>query len=190
MFRDRYKKFFWVSGIILAILLFFFLWSGNICRQMIKKGELSSNIPQSVATTASAEIFSTQKAKIGPEISYKQQNLYWQGEKITFDVSDTDAKKELGLSGRTSLLPGTGMIFLFDKKDRYGFWMKDMNFSIDIVWVDDNFTVLDIKENVSPETYPQVFMPSESSKIVLELPAGFCAKKKITTGSVFKISSN
>ncbi len=56
----------------------------------------------------------------------------------TFDalVSDTDALREQGLSGRSELKAGQAMIFIFDKPDNLGFWMKDMRFSIDMLWLD------------------------------------------------------
>lgn len=184
MFRDRYKKIFIISGFIIFILLFFFLWSGNICRKMIKSGDLSL-ADNNIATTAAGRILSKEE---NIESGYDTKNLYWNGKKIVLDVADSDAKRELGLSGREKLLDNTGMIFIFDQIGRYGFWMKDMKFALDILWLDNNMKILEIRENILPDTYPQVFMPTESSRIVLELPAGYCAKNKIKVGDSFSIT--
>ncbi len=55
----------------------------------------------------------------------------------TFDVAvaDTLVKRDRGLSGREPLLVNQGMYFIFPVALSYGFWMKEMNFPIDIVWI-------------------------------------------------------
>ena len=57
--------------------------------------------------------------------------------RIIAHVSDTLETRGLGLSGRISLEEGRGMLFVFDTPGRYGFWMKDMNLSIDIIYISD-----------------------------------------------------
>lgn len=74
-----------------------------------------------------------------------------------------------GLSGRDSVGEHTkGMFFIFPDTDYHGIWMKDMKFSIDIVWIDENLTVIGIERNVSPDTYPRVFRPEKPVRYVLE----------------------
>src|SRR3989344_5408813 len=67
---------------------------------------------------------------------------------ITVEVVVTDETRRLGLSGRSTLPEGSGMFFIFDTPGLYAFWMKDMHFSIDIVWIDENFVVVDMDKNV------------------------------------------
>jgi len=89
-----------------------------------------------------------------------------------FEIADTDAERVQGLSGRREVPPGYGLLFIFDRKERYGFWMKDMHVSIDIIWLADDGTVLAIDENVSPNTFPTPFYPPEPVSRVLETRAG------------------
>ena len=63
------------------------------------------------------------------------------------------------------------MLFVFEQLGYPGIWMKDMQFSIDVLWLDQTNTIVDIREVVSPETYPQVFAPKAKSIFVIELPA-------------------
>jgi len=57
------------------------------------------------------------------------------------EVAATRSERERGLSGRALLKPGTGLWFVFPEPDRYGFWMRDMRFPIDLVWVGPNLKV-------------------------------------------------
>lgn len=89
-----------------------------------------------------------------------------------FEVADSEAEHEQGLSGRTEVKPGSGLLFIFDRPDRYGFWMKDMLISIDIIWLADDGTILEIEEGVSPDTYPTPFYPPRPVTFVLETRVG------------------
>src|SRR5512136_601336 len=57
------------------------------------------------------------------------------GVRFEVEVAQTPGTREKGLSGRTGLVDGQGMLFVFDKPDRYMFWMKDMLFPIDIIYI-------------------------------------------------------
>jgi uncharacterized membrane protein (UPF0127 family) len=102
------------------------------------------------------------------------------------EVADTDEKRVLGLGGRDTLAGESGMLFAFSRPDFHGIWMKGMRFSIDILWLDERFKVVDIKEHVAPETYPQAFHPKVPAYYVLEISAGAVAKNGIVVGSVFE----
>lgn len=105
------------------------------------------------------------------------------GEKIiAVEIADTDAKRSLGLSGRPSLAEGEGMLFVFPESGNYGFWMKDMNFPIDIIWIDESWKIAGVKRLVNPDTYPEVFYPSDNIKYVLEIGAGEAQKYGIDIG--------
>ena len=88
------------------------------------------------------------------------------------EVVDTEEKRTLGLSGRESLLPVHGMLFVFEELGHYSFWMKDMNFAIDIIWVDEHRKIVFIMEHVMPETYPEVYVSEQKALYVLELASG------------------
>ena len=114
---------------------------------------------------------------------------------INVEVESTDASREQGLSGRTSLAPGNGMLFVFQQDGDWGFWMKDMNFPIDIIFISATQTpnvgaVVSVAANASPAGYlenpPQVFYPPLAVRYVLEVPAGFALAHNIVGGSVFQ----
>jgi len=103
-------------------------------------------------------------------------------------IADTPDKRALGLSGRKDLALGQGMLFVFDEPGDYPFWMKDMNFSIDILWINENYKIVYILENVAPETYPNAFASPEKSLFVLELPMGTVAEKGIKKGDTIVVT--
>lgn len=107
-------------------------------------------------------------------------------ETFTVEVVDTPSSRAKGLGGRESLATSTGMLFIFEEPDIYQFWMKDMAFSIDIAWINGDWCVVNIAHNVSPETFPDVFIPSEKSTFVLEVQAGVLASKNIGTTYCFQ----
>jgi len=78
-----------------------------------------------------------------------------------------------------------GMLFIFEKKDTHSFWMKDMKFSIDIIWLNENKEVVFIKENAKPEDFPQNYIPTEQSLYVLEFNEGFVKENNISNGYQF-----
>jgi uncharacterized membrane protein (UPF0127 family) len=103
---------------------------------------------------------------------------------VNADVSNTNALRTLGLSGRMSLGENKGMLFVFDTPTNGGFWMKDMNFSLDMIWADGG-RIVSIEKSVSPNTYPTVFYPTSPTRFVLELPAGFCDAHNLKVGDFF-----
>lgn len=99
-------------------------------------------------------------------------------------VADDEQERIQGLSQTDFLGRGSGMLFLFSVSDRYGFWMKDMQYAIDIIWMNDAKKVIYIEENVLPETYPKVFTPSVGAKYVLEVPAGWVRENAVQLGDL------
>jgi len=61
------------------------------------------------------------------------------------EIADTPGSRAIGLSGRKSLCPHCGMIFIYPKEAIYPFWMKNTRFPLDIIWLDSNGKVVDIK---------------------------------------------
>ncbi len=91
---------------------------------------------------------------------------------ITAQISDRPAMREQGLSGRPLLEASQGMLFIFDRPGIYGFWMKDMRFPLDMIWMDAAHKVVAIDSNVAPSTYPNSYFPPMNISYVLEMNAG------------------
>lgn len=108
------------------------------------------------------------------------------GQNIRVDLAITSETHEQGLSGRASLAGDSGMLFVFEYPDKYAFWMKDMNFAIDIIWLNENLQVVYIKDNVLPSSYPEIYQPEEKAKYVLEVVSGFTEKNNLKIGDTVK----
>ena len=105
--------------------------------------------------------------------------------KINLILAKSDKDRIRGLSGRKNLEADRGMLFVFEKKDQYSFWMKEVNFPLDIIFIDAN-TVVDLFENVPPANNPAnltIYKPSQPANFVLELNAGQAKKLNIKKGS-------
>ena len=89
---------------------------------------------------------------------------------IRVEVADTPELRTKGLSGRSSLGATNGMLFIFDKSDYHKIWMKDMHIMIDVMWIDENFTVIDITRGLRPDSYPKTFEPHFPARFVIESP--------------------
>ena len=111
-------------------------------------------------------------------IAYYRKNplqpaLIINNHRIIVEVAVTEAEKERGLGYRDSLPPDHGMIFLYDHKDYFPFWMKGMNFPLDFVWIDGD-TVVDITPEVPVLTGNQISLikPKVPVDKILELNSG------------------
>lgn len=102
-------------------------------------------------------------------------------------LAKTDSEKQKGLSGRNNLASDSGMLFIFKDKDIYPFWMRDMKFPIDIIWIDDN-KVVDFIENAPAAPSGQspanlvIYKPDAKANYVLEINAQEISKNKIKVG--------
>lgn len=107
---------------------------------------------------------------------------------VRVHIADTPEKQQRGLSIFDTLPAGTGMLFVFDKDDAYGIWMRDMKFAIDIIWVDTEGRIVDIMEHATPESYPRVFTPRAPARYVLEVVSGFVEQRGITPSDIVDFS--
>lgn len=104
--------------------------------------------------------------------------------KLEVEIADSPLEQVSGLSNRDNLPENRGMLFVFDKEDLYPFWMKDMRFAIDIIWIDGNGAVIGIEYNIEPATFPNSFMPPRPVKYVLEVNAGWASKNSIKVADI------
>ena len=112
------------------------------------------------------------------------------GKYFSVDVARTDLEKQKGLAIYDELPNEKGMIFPFQKSDYYSFWMKDMKFPIDIIYINDN-KIVDIFKNVpvpnfQDETLP-ILRPKSPSSLVLEINAGLSEKYRFKIGDLVKV---
>ena len=113
----------------------------------------------------------------------KERSIYIGSQKILLEVVETQAEREKGLSGRKALTANSGMLFVFEQQGKHCFWMKDMNFPLDIIWLNSEKQIIHIVPNVKPATYPNDFCPDAPAKYVLELNAGQAQALDLLVGS-------
>ena len=104
------------------------------------------------------------------------------GQNLKVDLALVPAEQQQGLSGRPALSSNAGMLFIFPQPGKYNFWMKDMNFPIDMIWISEDSHIIYIKNNATPELYPESFGPNEDAKYVLEVVSGFSNKNNLKVG--------
>jgi len=102
---------------------------------------------------------------------------------ITVALASTPDVQEQGLSGTSSLADGEGMLFVFPTANSIPFWMKDMRYPIDIIWIGADKTVVDISAGLAPATYPGKFSSKAMDQYVLEVPSGFAEQNHIGIGT-------
>lgn len=102
------------------------------------------------------------------------------------EVAASILDKSRGLSNRKHLDKNKGMLFVFRFNAIHAFWMKNTLIPLDIIWLDKNFRVVDIKENCEPcrTFFCPAIIPQKSAKYVLEINAGLCKKLGIKIGSL------
>ncbi|MEK7611570.1 MAG: DUF192 domain-containing protein [Patescibacteria group bacterium] len=93
-----------------------------------------------------------------------------------------------GLSGREKLAEKAGLLFVFPAPGYYPFWMKEMRFPIDIIWIGADKKVVGFSENILPESYPATFAPPSPVQYVVEVNAGWVEERGILVGDILTLS--
>ncbi|PLX27829.1 hypothetical protein C0583_01160 [Candidatus Parcubacteria bacterium] len=111
--------------------------------------------------------------------------------KIRVEIVNTEESRRLGLSGRDDLSSNSGMLFLMDKVTIGNFWMKNMNFPLYIIWINDD-TVVKVSPDLAPEgNNPENTYSSDSPiNVVLEVNAGFAEEYDIKAGDKVEYKFN
>ena len=114
------------------------------------------------------------------------------GNVTTSNIADNAVRRAQGLSGRPSLGENEGLLFVFPSPGNNGFWMKDMKFPIDIVWISGD-KIIGFSENLQPEPEKSVFSlpifyPPGMADQVLEISAGAVAKYNLQVGDAVNLA--
>ena len=106
------------------------------------------------------------------------------GRVLSADIALTDTAREKGLSGRDKIGENEAMLFIFQSDEIRNFWMKDMKFAIDIIWVDSSRRIIGVTSNARPESWPDLFPSPAPVRYVIEVPAGWTAKQGDLAGQI------
>ena len=103
------------------------------------------------------------------------------------EIADTFKKQALGLMHRPKLAKDGGMLFVFETNDIHSFWMKNTLVSLDLIFLDENFTVVDTVRN-APKNSEKAITPLAKSLYVLELTSGVIDDYSIEIGDKVLVS--
>jgi len=112
-----------------------------------------------------------------------------EGTRIKAEIAFTPEERALGLMFREGLEENEGMLLVFERLDFYAIWMKNMKFSIDIIWLSPEGKVVYIAANVPPcsEDPCPSYQPYQKAIYVLEVAAGTAEKEHIKVGCQLNI---
>lgn len=103
---------------------------------------------------------------------------------VLVEVARTPEERSRGLMYRESLPPTSGMLFVFEEENVYGFWMKNTRIPLDAIWLDGNGSVVDVITMYPCQKDPcKVYTPSGSALMVLEINAGLAKQWNIVRGA-------
>jgi hypothetical protein len=130
---------------------------------------------------------------IGPQ-DIKKTTAMINGRSFSIEIADTVSKQMQGLSGREKLNENEGMLFIFKDSSIRSFWMKGMNFPIDIIWIREG-EIVEFSENLQPSgsllnAFKDSVSPSVPVNYVLEVAAGTVERFGIKAGDKISINSN
>jgi uncharacterized membrane protein (UPF0127 family) len=149
--------------------------------------DLKSAEELTIATTTASIAGSTaQTDEIGTgswETIYPNTKPMQIGEvSVLASVAESWTERIRGLSGTPYLPEDVVKLFIFDSSGYHSIWMKDMNYSIDIIWVSEDGEVVHIQSGASPESFPAMFVPETPAKYVIETVEGFVVKNRLALG--------
>ncbi len=166
-------------GVLLVVLcvVVLFIYKNN--------QETSARAAKVTEKNLAASVVSEEK--VAPEdawkITYPDTKIMKIGDvEVLASIAESWPDRIRGLSNTPYLPDNVVKLFIFDSPGQHSIWMKDMNYSIDIIWVDEDNSIVFIEEDASPESYPAMFVPDAPAKYVIETVSGFVKKNAVTLG--------
>ncbi|HEY4489860.1 MAG TPA: DUF192 domain-containing protein [Candidatus Paceibacterota bacterium] len=131
-------------------------------------------------------LYSSKTQNTANKLDFSHEALI-NGYQIKLAFALTEVEKTTGLSFQKELKSDAGLLFFFEKDDYHGIWMKDMNFPIDVIWLDQDFVITDLKTNFLPQSFPEVVHPQRKSRYVLEIRSGSAQNLEMKIGDRLKL---
>lgn len=174
-----------ITVIIVSLGILWYIADTSIATRAVPTFDefIGKGVEDEIASSTEA----TTTQRVSSTSGFPQDEL----ERIDIKLSETTihamvarhpSTRERGLSGLPALAPDEGMLFIFPEQGRHSFWMKDMKFAIDIIWIASNRDIIAISSGISPDTYPDTFIPPRDVQFVLELGAGSAEKIGLKAG--------
>jgi uncharacterized membrane protein (UPF0127 family) len=180
------------STLLLAVMVFSLLVVAACGGSVSGTAEIATNLTtkeESILGVFSDATIHTESVSPTPKIQSLESLVKFGEESFAVELALTADQRAMGLSGRTMLVAGAGMLFVYRVDGRYPFWMKDMLFPLDLVWIGSGCNVVDITHDVPPpdsdhdSTHLPFYLPVEAVRYVLEINAGAAESHGIQIGS-------
>ena len=145
--------------------------------QSCKEATSTKSITKEVTFTKEGEL---QLKKAGNDSLIKTLNL---------EIAESEYETQTGLMYRHSMEDNQAMLFIFEVEQPRSFYMKNTEFSIDIIFINSKKEIVNIQKNAKP--YDKSSLPSEGPiKYVLEINAGLSDTWELEKGDLIEWSSN
>ena len=115
------------------------------------------------------------------------EDNYTSGIPVYVDVANDPEEQSRGLMFRNSMEWNNGMLFVSEDVKYLSFWMKNTYIPLDMIFVDKDLRIVDIKEDVQPclqEDICPSYPSKQPAKYVLEVNAGFVQQNGIRVGDI------
>lgn len=115
----------------------------------------------------------------GPTVCFETDDC------VVVEIADEPTEKSMGLMNREGLAPDSGMLFVFENVVSPSFWMKNMRFPIDIIWITSDGLIvhIDLDAPLCQAEPCSVYSPKKPVSYVLEVSANYTIEHGITVGS-------
>ena len=185
----------WISNLVLGLFALVLVTAYGVAKQ-----PSVYSLSQLAQPNSGGQVQSEQQAQTMTDLNTATLGVktvdvtFPDGKVFTMVVMDTEAGRKQGLSGVASLQPSAGMLFVFDADAPQSMWMKEMNFPLDMIWLDGNKQVVHIEQNVPKPTADEISLPTYQSSIparyVIEVGAGTTLAEKLGVGQTLTWSQN
>src|SRR4030042_3095985 len=121
---------------------------------------------------ASIFLFKIKKTAISPAVQKTEEinSVEINGKTFSVEIADDEKERARGLGERSSLCGDCAMLFVFPQKGKYSFWMKDMKFPLDIIWINDGRVVY-LARDIQPDS-KEIISPDVTADRVIEINSG------------------
>ena len=114
------------------------------------------------------------------------------GAEFSLEIAATDRERQRGYMFREAVAANEGMLFLFGETEHHSIWMKNCRVALDIIWLDENFRVVEVAVGAQPcpaDGPCPSMQPMHASRYVLEIAGGRSAEEKLARGDLLIIHS-
>ena len=135
------------------------------------------------------ELSKSAQVRILNTVNFKKVTENLPLELTKLELAITSEEHQLGLMNREELCATCGMLFIYNQAESRTFWMKDTNVSLDIIFLDSEFNVINIAQATKINQTTELYSSTKPSQYILEVPAKWSESKNIIKGSIISFKN-